>query len=521
MKTYRSLFVCAAILLLLNIRCLAQNSLAARVDEFINAEMSRQHIPGLALAVIRDGQLVLSKGYGLANVEHHVPVTPATVFQSGSIGKQFTATAIMLLVEDGKVSLDDRISKYFPDLPETWQRITVRNLLTHTAGLGDFAPDFDLRRDYTEDEFLAAIKSIPLAHRTGEEWDYSNLGYVLSGILIRKLTGKFYGDFLRERVFNPLGMNTARIISEADIVENRAAGYRLEKGELKNQEWVSPSVNTTADGSLYLTVLDMAKWEAALSDKRLLKRSSLDQMWTPAKLNDGRQKAYGFGWHTNVIHGPRVLFHGGGWQGFKSFITRLPDERLTIVFFANLWQTNEHRLARGLLSIFHSEFALPAEQPRQDQEAKVTALVKKVLRQFSQGMVDFKLFTPAASAAMLPQRVGHISESLNSLSLPAAVISSIELVSRREEGEFRAYRYLLIDISQTLICTIKLTKDDKIADLQVQPDQVATNYVGKPTRFTSAVKRGSSRKGSNIGSTLSSTRIKSRPSTALLSQANA
>jgi hypothetical protein len=335
------------------------------------------------------------------------------------------------------------------------------------------------------------------------------------------LTSKFYGDFLVERIFTPLGMNTARIISEADIVGNRAAGYRLVNGELKNQNWVSPSLNTTADGSLYLTILDMIKWDAALSSERLLKRSSLEQMWTPARLNDARQKHYGFGWHTNVIHDNRVIFHGGGWQGFKSFITRLPDERLTIVFFANLWQTNEYRLARGLLSIFHSEFTLIAEQPQEDRELKVTALVKKVLRQFSQGMVDFKLFTPAASAAMLPQTVSHIRESLNSLSLPAAVISSLELVSRKDEGEFRAYRYLLIDVSQTLICTIKLTRDNKIADLEVQTNQRAVNYVGKPTRFTSAVKRESSRKGSNIGSTLSNTSTKSRSATALLSHANA
>lgn len=468
MKTGPLFFLSAGILLLFNVLCLAQTSLATKVDEFINTEMSRQHIPGLSLAIIKDGQVVLSKGYGLANVEHKVRVTPATVFQSGSIGKQFTAAAVMLLVEEGKVSLEDRINKYFPDVPESWQRITVRDLLAHTSGLGDFAPDFDLRRDYTEDEFLAAIKSVPLAYRTGERWDYSNLGYVLSGILIHKLTGKFYGDYLAERVFKPLDMTTARVISEADIVPNRAAGYRLVNGELKNQEWVSPSVNTTADGSLYLTVLDMIKWEAALSGERLLKRSSLEQMWTPARLTNGGRKSYGFGWHTRMIHGHRILFHGGGWQGFKSFIVRLPDEHLTITFFANLWQTDEYRLARGLLSIFHSEFTLPDERPQEDRELNVTALVKKVLRQFSQGMVDFKLFTPEARATMLPQRVSQISESLNSLSLPVAVISSLELVNRKVEGELRVYRYLLIDLGQTLICTIRLTRDDKIADLHVQ-----------------------------------------------------
>src|SRR2546425_1429373 len=242
----------------------AQDAITSKVDDYIKAEMQRQRIPGLSLAVIKDGRIILAKGYGLANVEHQVPVKPETVFQSGSTGKQFTATAVMMLVEERKLSLDDKITKYFHDAPQSWQNITVRHLLTHTAGTTDYPRDFDFRRDYTEDELLKRAQAIPLAFQPGEKWSYSNLGYVLLGILIHKVSGQFYGDFLQERVFRPLGMTTARIISEADIIPNRAAGYRLVKGELKNQDWVSPSLNTTADGALYLTVYDMAKWDEAL-----------------------------------------------------------------------------------------------------------------------------------------------------------------------------------------------------------------------------------------------------------------
>jgi len=218
--------------------CVAQQTVSAKVDQFIKAEMRRQRIPGLSLAVIRDGRTIVAKGYGLANVEHQIPVKPETVFQSGSIAKQFTATAVMILVEEGKLSLDDKITKYFPDAPETWKPITVRHLLNHTSGMGDYPLEVDLRRDYTEDEYLAFIKKSSLVYQTGAKWDYSNIGYVTLGALIRKVTGKFYSDFLAERVFQPLGMTTARIISEADIVPNRAAGYRLVDGDLKNQEWV-------------------------------------------------------------------------------------------------------------------------------------------------------------------------------------------------------------------------------------------------------------------------------------------
>jgi CubicO group peptidase (beta-lactamase class C family) len=347
------------LILLLSISCLAQDAIETRVDAYIKNEMQAQQIPGLSLAVIKDGRIVLAKGYGLANVEHQVPVKPETVFQSGSIGKQFTATAVMMLIEERKLSLDDKIMKYFPDGPEAWRNITVRHLLTHTSGLTDYPEDFDMRRDYTEDDLYQRIKSVPLAFQPGEKWSYSNLAYVMLGILIHKVSGKFYGDFLQERVFKPLDMSTARVISEADIVPNRAAGYRLADGQLKNQNWVSPSLNTTADGALYLTVYDMAKWDAALYTEKLLKRSSLDQMWTPVKLNDGKTHPYGFGWALGEVRGHRIIEHGGAWQGFKSQISRYPDDKLTVVLFANQARTNQAKIAHGVAALFNPELASP------------------------------------------------------------------------------------------------------------------------------------------------------------------
>ncbi len=341
----------------------------------------------------------------------------------------------------------------------------------HTSGMGDYPPEVDLRRDYTEAEYFDFIKKAPLAFDPGAKWDYSNLGYVTLGLLTRKVTGKFYGDFLRERVFQPLGMKTARVISEADIVPNRAAGYRLVGGELKNQEWVSPSTNTTADGSLYFTILDLAKWNVALYTDKPLRQSSLAQMWMPVKLNDGKSKAYGFGWDTRELHGRRIVYHGGAWQGFKSFIVRFPDDKLTIIFFANLWQTNEVRLARGLIAKFYPEFALPLAQPLEDKEPKVTASVRRVLLQFAKGTADSNLFTTEARAEIFPDRAEQIGKRLNLLSLPIAIIYSSELIERRrEKNGLRVYRYLLNDLGMSLFCTVKLTKDDKIASLQLRTE---------------------------------------------------
>jgi CubicO group peptidase (beta-lactamase class C family) len=344
-------------LLLVSTTCLAQEAFENKIDEYLRTQMKAQQIPGVALAVVRDGKIVLARGYGFANVEHQVPVKPETIFQSGSTGKQFTATAVMMLVEEGKLSLDDKITRFFPDAPASWSAITVRHLLTHTSGMTDYPQDFDLRRDYTEDDLLQRIKAIPLAFQPGEKWSYSNLAYVTLGILIHKVSGKFYGDFLQERVFKPLDMTTARIISEADIIPNRAAGYRVANGQLKNQNWVSPSLNTTADGALYLTVYDMAKWDAALYTEKLLKRSSLEQMWTKVKLNDGKTVGYGFGWGLAEVRGHRIIEHGGAWQGFKAQISRYVDDKLTIILFANQTRANQTKLAHDIAAIINPELA--------------------------------------------------------------------------------------------------------------------------------------------------------------------
>lgn len=334
-----------------------------KVDEYVKTAMVEQKAPGLSIAVVRNGEIVYAKGYGLSNVELNVAATPDTIYQSGSVGKQFTATLAMMLVEEGKLVLDAPISKYIAGTPEAWKGITVRHLLTHTSGISNsIYNSLDFRRDYTEDELLQRFAKVPLDFQPGEKWNYSNPGYVTLGILIHKVTGRFYGDLLREKIFGPLGMTTARVINEADIVMNRADGYRLENGEVKNQEWVSPTLNTTADGALYLTVLDMAKWDAALYTEKLLKRSTLDQMWTPVKLNDGKTEPYGFGWQVGEIRGHRIIHHGGAWQGFTSYILRVVDDKLTVVVLTNSASARPGAIANRIARIYLPELTPPEPQ---------------------------------------------------------------------------------------------------------------------------------------------------------------
>lgn len=319
------------------------------IDALVRAELEKQRVPGMAVAVIRGGEVIKAQGYGLANVEHNVPVTDETIFQSGSIGKQFTAAAVMLQVEDGKLALSDPLLKFFPDGPPAWRDITIRHLLTHTSGIPDYNDGLiDYRRDYSDEDLVAFARKLPLDFTPGAEWKYSNTGYILLGVIIRKVSGQFYGDVLRERVFAPLGMTTARIISEHDIVSHRAAGYRMVDGKLQNQGWVSPSLNTTADGSLYLSLRDLIAWDRGLRAGAILSAESWRQVYEPVTLNSGRKHPYGFGWSVTRAAGQAVHAHGGSWQGFQTFISRFLGDDITVIALANLAQASPRRVADGI-----------------------------------------------------------------------------------------------------------------------------------------------------------------------------
>ena len=343
----------------------AQTAADDPVDDYIQAQMEKRKIPGIALLVMKDGRIERAKGYGFSNVELQVPVKPETIFQSGSMGKQFTAMAVMMLAEQGKLSIDDPLTKFFPDAPATWKQVKVKNLLSHTGGFTDYPKNFDMRGDYTEDQLLKIVEGIPLAYQPGSKWSYSNLGYLTLGVLIHRVSGQFYGDFLHDRVFEPLGMTTTRIISEEDIVPNRAAGYRLVKGELKNQEWVSPKVNTAADGSLYFSILDLAKWNSALRERKFVSADSYKLMWTPFVLNNGQPNTagYGFGWFIHNANGHRVIEHEGAWQGFTTNISRYVDDGLTVVVLTNLEGAHPDEIAHHVAGLLISAL-MPSEEER-------------------------------------------------------------------------------------------------------------------------------------------------------------
>jgi CubicO group peptidase (beta-lactamase class C family) len=318
----------------------------------INEYRMRCRVPGISIAITRRGTLVHAEGYGFANIEHQAPATTETVYQSASLGKQFTAALVLLLVEHGMLGLDEPVAPYFCAASEEWSCITVRQLLSHTSGISDKGfGELNLRLDYTDEELACVIASTPLEFQPGTVWSYSNSGYILLGLLIARITGRFYGDLLDEWIFSPLGMTTARVISEGDIIPNRAAGYRMEGGVIRNQEYVSPSLNRTADGGLYFTVLDLAKWDRALYQGTIVSEKSREAMWTPVKLVDGSTAFYGLGWSVASSPQGRVVEHDGEWQGFSSHIVRYVDRGVGIMVLANLADAPVSDIARALVEV--------------------------------------------------------------------------------------------------------------------------------------------------------------------------
>lgn len=440
----------------------AQPEIVSKIDEFVRREMERQRVPGVAVAMIRGGDVVVAKGYGLANLEHQVPADPQTLFQSGSVGKQFTAAAVMLLVEAGKLRLDESVTTYLPEAPAEWKPITIRHLLTHTSGIPEYTTDdFDYRRDYSEDEIARMAYALKLEFPAGSRWNYSNTGYALLGIIIRRASGKFYGDLLHEQVFAPLGMTTARVISEEDVIPNRAAGYRLVDEQVKNQEWVAPQLNTTADGSLYLSLQDFIAWDHGIRSKAVLSAQSWEQIFEPVKLNSGRAWPYGFGWVIDEVAGQTAHSHGGSWQGFRASVARYLGDDLTLVVLANLAEAKTWLLLEGLAALENPALK-PEDEAIADDQPAVTRRLRDLLAAAAAGHLNPDEFA-YVRAGFFPTVTEEYQELLRDLGDP----NTIELLERRDLGDDRFQRYRVSYAKKTLFATLRIVPDGRISEFAV------------------------------------------------------
>lgn len=316
-------------------------------DDFIRAQMKEQNIPGLAVAVIKDGTVVKAEGYGVANTRANTPVTAETVFKIGSVSKQFLATGIMLLAQDGRLDVHDAVGVHIEGVPASWAGMTVRHLLTHTSGLVREPPAFDPMKQQSLMELIESAYSQPLRFTPGEKWEYSNLGYNVLAEIIGRASGIPWTQFIAERVFTPAGMLATRATTVTGAVPNRASGYSDNDRLVDAADWLA----VRPGGAFMSTVLDLAKWDAALYTDAILTEATRRQMWTPVALNDGTSHPYGFGWHLNRPGNRPEVYHGGGLPGFIAQYRRYLDDRVTIVVLLNLDDADDETIARGVAEL--------------------------------------------------------------------------------------------------------------------------------------------------------------------------
>lgn len=364
------------------------------VERFIRSELARQRIPGMSVAILRGDSVLLAQGYGLADVKRKIPATDSTLFAIGSVTKQFTAAAIVLLSQQGRLRLDDPVTRYLPEGKSEWSGVTIRHLLTHTSGIPEDTT-VDMSRNYTEQEMVRSALQ-PLQFKPGSLESYCSSCYALLGVVIHRVTGVFWGNFVRDQIFRPVGMATARVNTET-TGSPAASGYYLGNDTLQSPDPVSPSLDAAADCCLSLSARDFARWAIGLNHAKVLGGNGLKQIWTPVRLNNGGTYPYGLGWNLFEQRGYRRIGHSGAWQGCHATIQRYPDFDLTVIVLLNLGQANSEGVAVGIAGLVEPALAAPHLVPGGVKGAKPPASIDRLLRAIADGK-EAPLVTPEFAA---------------------------------------------------------------------------------------------------------------------------
>jgi D-alanyl-D-alanine carboxypeptidase len=390
MRTVYSIAFCAA-LCATTARAQDTRALVRYVDSVANAAVVEHRTAGVSLAVLRNGKTVLAKGYGLADIENDVPATVETVYRIGSLTKQFTAAAIMHLMEQGKLSLDDTLQKFLPSFPAQGNRVTVRQLLNHTSGIKSYTslgPKWQrvMRIDLAPDSLVALFANEPFDFKPGDAWLYDNSGYFLLGVIIEKLSGVSYGQYMQDEFFKPLALNATIYCDQAPIIKHRAQGYALRPGgQFINAEPLSMT-QPYAAGSLCSTVGDLAAWTIALSTGKVVSPASYKLMTTPGTLNDGKPTTYGFGLEIGALSGHRQVNHNGGINGFISELHYYPDDSVVTVVLTNSGGPAAPQLERLI-----ARRALGIQGP--PTVAIAAAALERLVGEYSIGTTRLRVFT--------------------------------------------------------------------------------------------------------------------------------
>lgn len=434
----------------------------ARIDAYAQAQMRSQHIPGMTIVVTREGKPVLKKGYGVANMTTGAPATPDTVYRIASLTKQFTASAIMVLVQEGRLTLEQPVSSLFPTAPASWKDITVRHLLNHTSGLQrDLSPDLlalvDLHQLPPIDQQIALAGAAPLDAPTGSAYAYSNVGYHVLGFVIEKVTGQYYADFMQQRFFGPLGMRSADVIRTARAVPAMAAGYTWDGASIK------PALTLTmtpgmieAEGGLQMSAVDLARWDAAIAGERFLSKASLAQMWAPSRLDSGRAVPYGLGWALDTINARPFVQHSGQLEGFTSQFSRHAGEGFSVIVMTNTDSAATGRMAARISAIVDPRLdwvIAPDPQPQ------AGVLLRALMDESARGVLRAdERFAPAFRAELTPEVLAMFTDFLRQ----HGTVTQFGYIDHADLNGMQTARYLVSAGTEQVLVGIALDGQGRI-----------------------------------------------------------
>ncbi len=407
-----------AILLPMIVAISAAQSLEEKIDAKIRELITSRRVPGAAFAWVKDGKIVFEKGFGFADLKSKKKVTPNTVFKLASLTKQFTAAIILQLMDEGKLKLDDPISLYVPKTPETWNRITIRQLLNHTSGIKNYTEmdRFGKLTNTPTDEagFLQLVGGEPLDFEPGTRFHYSNSGYFLLGLIAEHVTGKPMATLTSDRIFKPLGMDHTRLMQSSEVVPGLATGYDALDSGPRETSPIDMSWPFTA-GGMASTVDDVAKWDAALYSDKVLPQAIWKQAWAPGKLSDGTSIQYGFGWVIGKINQAEIVEHAGDINGFNADILRIPSKKLTLITLCNANPGIAERANFDIAGIIDPALKVEVPGPIKDVHPEMTAADRELMMNLLEQTLKPERFGDKLKSLLFPDGYKDLAMRLRQL----------------------------------------------------------------------------------------------------------
>jgi CubicO group peptidase (beta-lactamase class C family) len=437
-----------------------------QVDDYIRDQMKTHRVPGVVVEIARDGRVLKRKAYGVADIELNVPMRTDYIFEIGSITKQFTSVAVLQLMEQGKLSLTDTLGKYIPDAPETWQKITIRNLLNQNSGLKDYAliKGIGLLDEFDQATFLKTIEPLPLDFPTGVTWAYSNTNYALLGIVIEKASGETYTNYLTERVLKPAGLRETMILDPDAIIPRRAQGYYDDGKKLIRAR---PSmVSILSDGALVSTADDLTQWEAALRGGKLLQPGSYHLMTSPGPLNNGRTRQYGAGIYLESLGEKPFLGHPGASSGYSAGVSYFPTDHMSVVVLTNVYAIDGLGWVKDIGRLEDPSLISDPLTVQPDPNPARTERIKSALDKLGAGTVDADLMDPDVTAIMDGDRIKVFGNPFTRV----AGIRTLEFAGERPKGSDQWITYRATTDKAVLAINIIYSPAGKLGMLYVRPD---------------------------------------------------